>query len=47
MIIHLIFAWSRFLSWVFLIGDIALIAFLTMRAYKDAEILDRSVIHNF
>lgn len=44
MIVHLIFAWSRFLSWLLFIGDIALVALLTMRAYKDAEILDRQVI---
>lgn len=41
MVFHLIFAWSSFLSWFFFIGDIALIALLTMRAYRDAEILDR------
>jgi uncharacterized membrane protein len=44
MIVHLIFAWSRFLSWLLFIGDIALVALLTMRAYKDAEILDRQVL---
>lgn len=41
MLVHLIFSWSRFLSWVLFIGDVALVAFMTMRAYKDAEILDR------
>jgi len=41
MVFHLIFAWSSFLSWFFFIGDIILIALLTMRAYRDAEILDR------
>ncbi|KAH7144091.1 hypothetical protein EDB81DRAFT_857476 [Dactylonectria macrodidyma] len=41
MVFHLIFSWSTFLSWVFFLGDLALIAFLTLRAYRDAEILDR------
>ncbi len=41
MIFHLIFSWSSFLSWLFFVGDMALIAFLTLRAYRDAEILDR------
>ena len=41
MVVHLIFSWSSFLSWVIFIGDLALIAFLTMRAYRDAETLDR------
>lgn len=41
MVFHLIFSWSTFLSWLFFLCDIALIAVLTLRAYKDAEILDR------
>ncbi|KAK7221919.1 hypothetical protein V2G26_009922 [Clonostachys chloroleuca] len=41
MLFHLIFSWSGFLSWLFFIGDIGLIGFLTMKAYQDAEILDR------
>lgn len=44
MVFHLIFSWSTFLSWVFFLGDLALIAFLTLRAYRDAEILDRYVL---
>lgn len=44
MVFHLIFAWSTFLSWVFFLGDLALIAVLTLRAYRDAEILDRYVL---
>lgn len=42
-IVHLIFSWSRFLSWLFFIGDLALIAFLTLKAYRDADTLDRYV----
>ncbi|UNI19203.1 hypothetical protein JDV02_005405 [Purpureocillium takamizusanense] len=41
MVFHLIFSWSSFLSWLFFVCDMALIAFLTLRAYRDAEILDR------
>ncbi|KAG9502656.1 hypothetical protein J7337_005489 [Fusarium musae] len=41
MVFHLIFSWSTFLGWLFFLCDIALIAILTLRAYKDAEILDR------
>ncbi|KAF5574811.1 UPF0132 domain-containing protein [Fusarium pseudoanthophilum] len=41
MVFHLIFSWSTFLSWLFFLCDIALIVILTLRAYKDAEILDR------
>jgi hypothetical protein len=43
MIFHLVFSWSSFLSWVIFIGDLVLIALLTLKAYKDAEILDRYV----
>lgn len=43
MVIHLIFSWSSFLSWLILISDVVLIALMTMKAYKDAEILDRYV----
>ncbi|OIW28803.1 hypothetical protein CONLIGDRAFT_392194 [Coniochaeta ligniaria NRRL 30616] len=40
-LIHLIFSWSRFLSWVLFIGDIVLIGWLVLRAYRDADTLDR------
>jgi hypothetical protein len=40
-VIHLIFSWSTVLSWLIFIGDLALIAFLTLRAYRDADTLDR------
>jgi uncharacterized membrane protein len=43
MIVHLIFCWSSFLSWLLFIIDLGLIALLTYKAYHDAEILDRSV----
>lgn len=41
MILHLLFSWSKFFSWVFFLGDLALIGFLSLKAYRDAEILDR------
>ncbi|CDM28827.1 Tic20-like protein [Penicillium roqueforti FM164] len=39
-IIHLLFCWSSFLSWVLFIIDIALIGFLSMHAYRDVDTLD-------
>ena len=40
-VVHIIFSWSSIISWLLFIGDVGLIAFLTMHAYKDAETLDR------
>lgn len=40
-VIHLLFSWSRFLSWVIFLADLGLIGWLTMRAYRDADTLDR------
>lgn len=34
-ILHLIFSWSSFISWLMLLGDIFLIAYLSLRAYRD------------
>lgn len=34
-VLHVIFSWSSFLSWLMLAGDLALIAWLTWRAYLD------------
>ncbi|KAJ5211733.1 Tic20-like protein [Penicillium cinerascens] len=39
-VIHLIFAWSSFLSWTLFIIDLALIGFLGMHAYRDVDTLD-------
>ncbi|KAJ5861604.1 uncharacterized protein N7529_008914 [Penicillium soppii] len=39
-IIHLLFCWSSFLSWTFLLIDLILIGFLSMHAYQDVETLD-------
>ncbi|KAH8802106.1 UPF0132 domain protein [Hyaloscypha sp. PMI_1271] len=40
-VLHLIFSWSTFLSWLIFIGDLGLIGLLTFRAYRDADTLDR------
>jgi uncharacterized membrane protein len=37
-VIHLVFSWSPVLSWIIFIGDMLLIAFLTLKAYKDGEL---------
>ena len=34
-IIHIIFSWSSILSWIIFAGNIVLIAFLALRAYRD------------
>jgi uncharacterized membrane protein len=36
-VIHIIFSWSSFISWVLFVGDIAGIGWLTYRAYLDGE----------
>lgn len=36
-VLHLIFSWSRFLSWLLFIGDLGLIGLLVFRAYRDGE----------
>jgi uncharacterized membrane protein len=38
-IVHIIFSWSSFLSWVIFIGDVGLIGWLTFKAYVDGKIL--------
>ncbi|KAK5657794.1 hypothetical protein OQA88_2867 [Cercophora sp. LCS_1] len=40
-VLHLLFSWSSFLSWVIFLGDLALIGWLTLKAYRDADTLDR------
>jgi uncharacterized membrane protein len=36
-VLHLLFSWSRFLSWLLFIGDLGLIVLLVFRAYRDGE----------
>ncbi|KAK7911882.1 hypothetical protein PG985_014363 [Apiospora marii] len=40
-IIHLLFSSSTFISWVMVLVDLGLMAFLALRAYRDADTLDR------
>ncbi|KZF19771.1 hypothetical protein L228DRAFT_263624 [Xylona heveae TC161] len=46
-ILHLLLSWSRFLSWLLFICDLALIGWLTLRAYRDADTLDRCEVPFF
>lgn len=41
LVFHLFFLWFSSLSWLFFAGDMALVALLALRAYRDAEVLDR------
>ena len=34
-VLHLIFSWSAFISWTFLLCDVVLIGYLVRRAYAD------------
>lgn len=36
-VVHIIFSWSSFISWVMVVGDVGLIGWLTWRAYQDGE----------
>ncbi|KAI2609332.1 uncharacterized protein GGS25DRAFT_211364 [Hypoxylon fragiforme] len=40
-IIHLLFSWSTFLSWVIFLADLCTMGWLAVRAYRDADTLDR------
>ncbi|KAH9871614.1 hypothetical protein J1614_005869 [Plenodomus biglobosus] len=40
-LIHIIFSWSRWISWVLFVGDVLGIAWLVRRAWVDAATLDR------
>lgn len=45
MIFHLVFlSWSKFLSWFFFIGDLFVMVWLALKAYQDADTLDRYVL---
>ncbi|KAL2355452.1 hypothetical protein BJ546DRAFT_688864 [Cryomyces antarcticus] len=46
-VIHLIFSWTAVVSWLLFAVDVALIAWLTMRAYRDADTLDRCEVPFF
>lgn len=40
-LIHLIFSFSKFVSYALLVLDLGLIAFLALHAYRDADSLER------
>ncbi|EON64883.1 hypothetical protein W97_04117 [Coniosporium apollinis CBS 100218] len=46
-VMHIIFSWSSFLSWLLFVCDLGLIGYLTMRAYRDADTLDRCEVPFF
>ena len=43
---HIIFSWSSIISWLLFTCDIGLIAYLTLRAYRDGE-LSLQLLHYF
>jgi uncharacterized membrane protein len=43
-VVHLLFLWSTFLSWVIFLLELGLIAWLVLNAYRDADTLDRLVL---
>ncbi|KAJ4416384.1 hypothetical protein N0V85_002304 [Neurospora sp. IMI 360204] len=40
-VLHLLISWSSFLSWVLFLADLALVGWLVVNAYRDADTLDR------
>ncbi|KAI1480054.1 hypothetical protein K445DRAFT_317424 [Daldinia sp. EC12] len=40
-VVHLLFSWSTFLSWVIFLADLGMMGWLALRAYRDADTLDR------
>ncbi|KAK7519543.1 uncharacterized protein IWZ02DRAFT_379799 [Phyllosticta citriasiana] len=46
-VLHVIFSWTAFVSYLLLLGDLAVMAWLTVRAYRDAETLDRCEVPFF
>lgn len=41
LVLHLLLSWSSFLSWVLFLCDLLLIGFMGLKAYQDADTLDR------
>ncbi|KAK8172153.1 hypothetical protein BKA80DRAFT_197668 [Phyllosticta citrichinensis] len=46
-VLHVIFSWTAFVSYLLLLADLAVMAWLTVRAYRDAETLDRCEVPFF
>ena len=40
-LVHVIFSWTRVISWILFVGDLGLIAWLSYGAFRNAETLDR------
>lgn len=40
-VLHLLISWSSFLSWLLFLADLALVGWLVINAYRDADTLDR------
>jgi uncharacterized membrane protein len=40
-VVHVIFSWSEFISWVMVVGDLGVVAWLVYRAWVDAATLER------
>lgn len=41
-VVHIIFSWSSFISWLMVVGDVGLIGWLTWRAYLDGTFCSAS-----
>ena len=41
LLFYLLVSWSSFLGWLVILGDIVLAVALALRAYQDADTLDR------
>jgi uncharacterized membrane protein len=40
-VLHIIFSWTAVVSWLLFLADLALIGYLTLCAFRNAETLDR------
>lgn len=40
-LIHIVFSWTAIISWLLFVGDIVLILYLALCAFRNAETLDR------
>lgn len=45
-VLHLLISWSSFLSWLLFLADLALVGWLVINAYRDADTLDRYVFRD-
>jgi len=47
VVLHVIFSFSALVSYLLLVVDLVLISFLSLRAYRDADTLDRCEVPFF